>query len=410
MRRDTARVHRSASAGGGKLDGRAGPVNLRARKRTRRVGLRPAARALALCGLVLVAASGCLRLSRPVGDVPPGEWTEHLGDAAHAAFINERVPATVRTAWDIDLGRGLEAAPIIHGDFILSAVSGGVIITADARNGQRYWTRRFNGPVAGQVLRTGSQVHFATQHRNGTLYALDLDRGRRLWSRRIGSPAVATPVFADSSIYFGTTRDVQAADVSDGSEIWRVRLTGPPAQPPVVFNDAVIVAVRDTLFHLGRADGARRARIQLPGEPSAPIGVRGDTLFIAMHPGVVAAYVDGGAREVWRHTLGALVVAAPVVTSDGVFVLTRAAELLRLDRYGARRVIALEGAATESLTITADGALIGTLDGRIVFVRRDGTIVWEERVDGSVRAPAAVRAGSVYVGTLNGRLVKLTAG
>ncbi|MGH7466050.1 MAG: PQQ-binding-like beta-propeller repeat protein, partial [Longimicrobiales bacterium] len=112
----------------------------------------------------------------------------------------------------------------------------------------------------------------------------------------------------------------------------------------------------------------------------------------------------------WRHTLDAPVLAAPVATDDGVFALTRDAVLFRLGAGSARRIVALDGAATESLTITADGALVGTLDGRIVFVRRDGTLVWEERLDGSVRAPAVVHESEVYVGTLNGRLVKLTAG
>jgi outer membrane protein assembly factor BamB len=98
------------------------------------------------------------------------------------------------------------------------------------------------------------------------------------------------------------------------------------------------------------------------------------------------------------------------VTDDGVFALTREGELYLLGPNRVRRIVALDRAATESLSITADGALIGTLDGRIVFVRHDGSIAWEEQLDGSVRAPAVVHESNVYVGTLNGRLVKLTSG
>jgi outer membrane protein assembly factor BamB len=96
-----------------------------------------------------------------------------------------------------------------------------------------------------------------------------------------------------------------------------------------------------------------------------------------------------------------------VVTDSGVFVLTRGAELLRLGSVRAQRIAAVGGAATESLTVTANGALIGTLDGRLTFVRHDGTRVWEERFEGSIRAPAAVHRSVVYVGTLTGRLIKL---
>lgn len=389
------RPQRSVSTGGGKLSAAHSAVNLRS---------------LTLCALTALAMSGCFRLSRTIPELPEGDWTERLGDPAHAAFITERVPATVRMEWDIDFGRGLPVAAIVRENLIVSAVSGGAVTTANAGSGRRFWTRRFNGPLAGQVLRVGPRIYFATQHRNGTLYALDLHRGRRRWSRRLGSPAAAEPAYADGRIYLGTNRDVQAFEADDGAMLWRIRLGGPPVQAPVVVGDELLVAVRDTLFRIAREDGSVRGRIGLAGEPSAPIAVRGDTLVIAMQPGIVAAFTDAGERELWRHAFSAAVVAAPVATDEGVFVLTRSAELHLVGPHSARRVIALDGAATESLTVTADGSLIGMLDGRLVFVRRDGTRVWEQQLDGSIRAPAVVHDADVYVGTLTGRLVKLTSG
>jgi outer membrane protein assembly factor BamB len=432
MRRDTARVLRAetarvlrASAGGGKLGGPPGAVNLRAitvraialpAVALRTIALRTIAlravtlRALAICALAAIVLPGCFRVSRAIDDLPQGDWTSRLGTLAHAPFLDERVPLSVRTQWEIDFGRGVTVAPILTDDLILSAVSGGQVLTANAMNGRRHWSRRFNGPVAGQVLRVGSQMIFATQHRSGTLYVIDLHRGRRRWSRRLGSPAIAEPAWADGSIYIATTRDVQAFDAADGDDLWRTRLTGTPVQPPVVLGDELLVAVQDTLLRIARDDGEVRARIALAGQASAPIAVQGDTIVIAMNPGIVAAYVERGAREIWRHAFDAAIVAAPVITPEGVFVLTRSAELHQLGPYSSRRIVALDGAATESLTLTADGALVGTLEGRLVFVRRDGTIIWEERLDGSVRAPAVVHDSEVYVGTLNGRLVKLTSG
>ena len=365
--------------------------------------------ALAVVAVCAVALSGCIRFARTVAELPDGEWTTRLGDAAHAPYLTERVPSTVSVAWEADLGRGLPVAPIIQQNLIVSAVSGGGVIAADARDGEMYWSRRFNGSVAGQVLRVGSQIYFATQQRNGSLYAMDLHRGRRSWSRRIGSAAAAEPAYADGRIYLGTHRELQAIDAANGSVLWRLRLDGPPAQPPLISGGDVFLVVRDTLFRVGRENGDIRGRAAIAGEPSAPLALRGDTLFIAMHPGIIAAYLDGGARELWRHTLDAPVLAAPVVTDDGVYALTRQADLYVIDPHASRRLASLGGAATGSLSITADGALIGTLDGRVIFVRRDGTVVWEQEVDGSVRAPAAVHDSSVYVGTLNGVLVKLTA-
>ncbi|MGH7448433.1 MAG: PQQ-binding-like beta-propeller repeat protein, partial [Longimicrobiales bacterium] len=253
-------------------------------------------RTLAVIVLFGSVASGCIRLSRTVAQLPEGEWTTRLGDAAHAPFIREHVPQSVTVDWEADLGRGLPVAPIVQHDLIVSAVSGGGVVAVDARNGERYWSRRFNGAVAGQVIRVGPRIHFATQHRNGTLYTLDLDRGRRAWSRRLGSRAAAEPVYADGRIYLGTHTELQAIDAANGSIIWRRRLTGPPVQPPIIVGDDLLIAVRDTLFRIGRDDGMVRGRAGIAGEPSAPLALRGDTLVIAMHPGIVAAYVDAGAR------------------------------------------------------------------------------------------------------------------
>jgi outer membrane protein assembly factor BamB len=395
IRRHARFVRHRTSATRGKLSGTRSRVNLLA---------------FAIIATAGVLVAGCIRPSRAIPQLPDGDWTVRLGDAANAPFVHERVPAAVSIEWDADIGRGVPVAAIVQQDLIVSAVSGGGIITLRADDGRRFWTRRFNGSVGGQVLRSGSHIYFATQHRNGTLYALDLSRGRRIWSRRIGPPAAAEPAFADGVIYLASNRDIQAVDARDGALIWRVRVARAPAQAPIVIADNVIVAVRDTLFSFARHDGRVSARTALAGEPSAPLAVRGDTIFVAMFPGIVAAYVDGGAREVWRQTLDAPILAAPVVTDDGVFALTRDGDLYLLGPSRSRRIVALDRAATESLTITADGALIGTLDGRIAFVRRDGVVAWEELLDGSVRAPAVVRDSNVYVGTLNGRLVKLTPG
>jgi hypothetical protein len=60
------------------------------------------------------------------------------------------------------------------------------------------------------------------------------------------------------------------------------------------------------------------------------------------------------------------------------------------------------------LTLTADGLLVGLLDGRLQLIRRDGSIVWQEKLPGSLRAPPAVRGSNIYAATLNGRLIKLS--
>jgi eukaryotic-like serine/threonine-protein kinase len=359
--------------------------------------------------LLALSAGACIAPGRRVPVAPPGDWTVRHGDARHAPYIDERVPTSVRIDWDEGMGRGLPAAPILQDDVIIAVVSGGGVLTASTEDGTRFWGRRFNGSIAGQVLRVNDRVLFVTQHRNSTAYALDLLSGRRQWTRRLNARAVAEPAYADGYMYIVTDRgELVTLDSGTGTIAWRTRAGTHPAQPPVLIGDEIVVAARDTIVRLARSNGAVRGRHPIAAIPTAPLALHGDTLTIAMQGGIVAAYAERGAREIWRHRIGSTVLAAPVVGSDAVYVLTRDADLFRLTRFRAQRIAELGGAATESLTVTATGALIGRLDGRITLVGFDGTQHWEEQLSGSIRAPAAVRNASIYVGTLTGRMVKLS--
>jgi len=66
------------------------------------------------------------------------------------------------------------------------------------------------------------------------------------------------------------------------------------------------------------------------------------------------------------------------------------------------------GAIVTSPVIAGDGAIVlGTSDGRVVAVFRDGVIKWERPVEGSPTSAAIGAAGRVHVGTSRGRLVAL---
>jgi len=382
------------SAGGGKLFRRQGAVNA----------------ATLLIAVLALLSTACFRPPRALVDPPPGDYTGRSGDPRNAAFLAEGVPAEVEVAFIETLGRALPETALVQEDLLITVVSGGSIVTASAASGRRYWSRRFNGSIAGRPLRVGNRIIFATQHRDGSVMALDIRRGRRVWEHELDARPAAEPAFADGFVYVATDDGVlHALHAERGSAMWQVRIGMLADQPPLVIGDDVIVAARDTLYRVTRANGAVAARHPIAGAPTAPIAAHGDTVIVVTQTGTVAAYGERGARELWRHEVEAPVLAMPVIADDGVYVLTRGADVWRITARSAERIAQLDGAATESLTVTADGILVGQLDGVVTFLRRDGRPVWRERMPGSVRAPAAVRDSAVYITTLNGRIVKLTS-
>jgi outer membrane protein assembly factor BamB len=363
-----------------------------------------------MVALLALAGAACAA-PRTIRQLEPGQWTAQLGDVRNTTSLREQVPAAVDIAWQTGIGRGVSAMPIVQGDLIIAPISGGGIATASASTGDRFWTRRFRGAVAGSPLRVDDRVYFATFYRGGTIYSLDLHRGRRIWSRNIDGRTSGGIAFADGVLFVPTDRgEVFALDATNGSVIWRIRYNAVAAQAPIVLDDELVMATEgDSLLRIARGDGAVRARLPLPGMVTAPIVATGDTLILAMSQGVIAAFAERGARELWRHELGAPVLAAPVPTADGIYVLTRTADLFRLNGGSAVRLAELGGAATQSLAVSANGVLVGRLDGTLVFVDRNGRTVWQQQLNGSIRAPALVYGSAVYAVTLAGRLFKLSS-
>jgi outer membrane protein assembly factor BamB len=390
----------------GKLGTRPDRVNLRVLMR-RAIPRLPL---YATSGAVLLTA-GCFHPTGIVHNAPPGDWTGPLGDARRTPYLTEHVPAEPVIAWEERFGRGYTDVPVVVGDLIFASSTAKSATVANAVTGKRIWERRLNGAVVGALLRKDERVYAVTQSREGRVEALTVERGAHAWNVKLNAPAAAGGVLVDSVIYAGNIRgEFFALSIADGHRIWRIRLPAPPATAPVPYgSDLVVVTNNDSLVLVDRATGRTSPGMKLPGSVSAPVSLHGDRLLIATQPGLVQAIHLPDLRVEWSVPVGASVLAAPGVdTSGDIYVLTRDADVWRITAQGApARIAQLGGAATESFTLTADGMLIGKLDGSVYFLKRDGSTLWERNFAHSVRAPIAVNKGVIYVPLGDGRRVML---
>lgn len=364
-----------------------------------------------LAALIALLATGCfLQPGRTVLHVPPGEWAAPLGGDARAAYAMESVPETPREQWRRGMERGLQHPPIVHGDLLIAGSTGRTLLAASAENGRRFWVRRFNGPVVGSALRSGDTIFIATASRDGSVYAYSVARGRKLWHTKLRNPASGAPVLAGGHVIASSLRgELFALEPESGDVAWHVRVPGGVIGAPVVHEGSLVLATaRDTLLRVSLQDGRVLATRALDGTPSAGLARHGDRALVPVHPGRIVQYTLPDLERVRSDSLGAPVLAAPVVDADGTtFVLTGIADVWRIDAAGATRIAALGGAARESLTLARNGLLVGRLDGTLVLLRRDGSEVWRQAYRSALRAPVAVRDGAAYVSLLNGDVVKL---
>jgi outer membrane protein assembly factor BamB len=388
-----------------KLGRRAGSVKRHGAVR----GGAAAAVALLLAG----AASGCGRPLRPAPFANPGTpWAMTQGGPARAPHAAETVADSVELVWRADVGRGLHAPVLVEGGIVFAATGSRMIAALDPATGEHFWDRRLDGGAPSGLVRHGTRLIAATVDRQGRVHATGISRGSGAWSRRVGPVSHAPVLVGDTVLVVTDGGALHVLDAASGSPHWQIRLPAAPRASPVPTRHGHLVMVRDSVLLLDRRNGAILARTAVEGNVSAAPAVAGDTAFLPLFSGELLLLSLPALAELGRVATGAPILAAPVVAPDGaVYFLNRAAELWRLPRPGpaenAERLAGPDGAATGSLTLVANGLLVGRLDGVLLFLDRDGGELWRRELGDAIRAPVTVADGAVYVPLLRGHIVKL---
>jgi outer membrane protein assembly factor BamB len=374
----------------------------------RGVNLARGASVLALAALF----SGCaMRRESPPKEIPSLEWPTYLGNVRRSGYAGERAPDSVEVAWRVHPARGLLSPVLVAPPMALATTEGRVVAALAVDRGGSYWTRRVEDSMTGGAVAGGNRLYAATSDADGYAYAIRFDGGGVAWKRGMGG-ATQTPLLVNDTLFIGTDRaGVHALSASSGARLWRAAVPASAEATPVPFGEIIAVAARnDSIYALRRADGRILARVPMGGGAAAPPALAGDTLYVPLHTAELLALRLPGLDTLFRVRTTLPVEAAPIVAPDGgVYLLDGGGTVWRIPPREAtvEMVAALDGAARASLTLARDRLLVGRLDGTLLAIRLDGSIVWRRQFGESIVAPVSVADGAVYVPLLSGEVVKL---
>ena len=363
----------------------------------------------------------------------------YVGGSATAYALDA---ATGEKMWAGDIG-SYTGSVATDGDRVI-AVPGDSLVAFDAKTGELSWETPLPSVVNDRespVLADGLVV-YVHEH---TGFAVDAATGDVVWQTDSEAVDGPKPAVADDVAVFVDNGDgeatVRALAVADGSTVWETTLGTEVRAPPVLTADRVyLAAAGETLFGLDRTDGSViDERWYRGGGTTGEPAVTEDRLFVGHVRGVTAfargeleplpdigGWVTSGAdRRNSRRNAEATPPQSEVdvewtvrsndpnrpVVAQGLVVVG--------DRGSLRGIEADSGAVrwrrrltdTTSFPTTSPVAIDGlicatTRGGRVVAVRpEDGSIAWEQDVDGEFPAPmtavdglvyAIARAGSVY--------------
>jgi outer membrane protein assembly factor BamB len=254
---------------------------------------------------------------------------------------------------------------------------------------KRVWSTKISGEVP--KLRLGLGVAASDQHvfvasHKGALDAFALETGKRVWRTQLKAPLSGGPSAAHDRVAVGTSKgEVILLSESDGRVLWRVRINSEILAAPAIGTDVVLVRTVDGKMHgLSVSDGSENWVVdqQVP-----KLSLRGTSTPILSGDLAITGFDNGRLMAVNRHN-GTTVWDTAAGQSRGS---TELARLIDVD---------------SPVIVEGDDLFSVAFQGRVVHITRDtGQVIWTH--DLSSYRGLAIDAGSVYVSTAEGNVVRL---
>ncbi|UCF21255.1 MAG: PQQ-binding-like beta-propeller repeat protein [Gemmatimonadota bacterium] len=329
---------------------------------------------------------------------------------ARAPFRTERLStAEPTTVWSEGVGSGIQGMPVLAGEAIIAATSDRYLEARSRQDGSLFWRKRLEGPPVSPII-IGDAIYTATEGL-GELRALDVALGDDRWKQRFAS--VRTPLaMAGDTLFVATengglfafdrcsrSEDPAGCRTPEGEPIWSTAFRGPPSAGPLVLTDWVVVVALDSLYLFDRFSGMRRAAAQGPDIAVGELASDGSTVFLATENGSLLAWTTPNLELLWQISGFGNFQSGPVLDGNLGYAVTRTGQVLAFDLTdGAARVIAeCKGAVIAPPTLVRNGLLVGTLDGKLHFLGRDGESIWMVEFDGLIETPVIVHQGRILV-------------
>ena len=372
-------------------------------------------------------------------------WTHVAVDPTHKT-VHAKLSPELRQIWSVPIGEGnsrrsvITATPVVAGDAIFTMDSKCTVM-AHTRDGQALWSESLVPPFEGDGdASSGGLAYwngrlFATTG-FGALHSIDPASGAVLWTQKFGAAANFAPTVADGIAYVVTADSkAWAVDVRNGRVRWR--LESIPAAGSVHSDVAPAVAEGRVYFPFSSGEiigasassgepywSAKVAGIRVAGPRfamrgvSSPPVVDGGVLYAANQSGKMSAINTSDGKANWTADEGAY--SAVVPAGDSVFLVSDAAELVRLDASTGRKIWAVplpefkrpRARRKKAVFANYGPVLVG---GRLIVASSDGFIRHFEPESGTLigttELPSGASSGPVvvdgvlYLTTDQGRLL-----
>lgn len=294
--------------------------------------------------------------------VGPDTWAQIRRTPDSSGSTPEAAPFPHHLRWTYRTSKPLLAAPAVIEHHVYLTTGDGRAVALDRQTGQPVWEFHTGWLSSSTPAVAGDAVIVAI--RPGRILSLDRHTGALRWETPLESPVLASPVVVNGTIYIGAAdKKLYALDAATGRQRWAFATQDWIVSAVAYADDRVIVASQDSRLHVVGAETGRRRLVYETGigrHIGAGPAVQGDRVYFCSVGGRVWA-ID------WQAT---------------TYPLERALLFWRTHLY---------------------------LWGMLAEAPVQKGSVWVRRVGGDVRHTPAIAHDTVYVTTLQGKVVALDA-
>lgn len=181
-----------------------------------------------------------------------------------APLVELKGSMAVRTAWKLDIGKGMDYmfSPVVVDNTVLVAGAEGAIARVESASGRQVWRIKAESPLTSGVGTDGTMI--AVGGAKGVVLTYDMD-GKPLWHAQASSEVLSAPVVGEGMVVVRSIDNrIVGLDAKTGAKKWTVQRVSPPLTlrnaPGMIVSgkDVIIAQPGGKLLALNLATGAPR--------------------------------------------------------------------------------------------------------------------------------------------------------
>jgi len=366
----------------------------------------------------------------------PADWPELGGGPGRlAASAGDLCPALV-PRWAFPVGGAVHAAPIAAGGVLFVGGDGGTLWAVDAATGAPRWRFSTATRIRAPALYASGRVYVGCG--DGKVYALNAQSGRLLWRFDAGGPVLAAPVMVSSTLVIATYPGlILGLDPASGRLRWRTSAGNDLLDANMAaYGGQVFLTTSGGRLMALDADGGGTTWVAGDARPSGAPACAWSAVIAPARAGLLALDATGGA-PLWLCEgapgdgwVGAALGPASVYAAagDALFAIdaatgellwaTEAPSFSGAGRSGAGGEGFWPGGLRKPRPVPREQVMPPVLAAGVVFWPRgsallaydaaDGDLLWESELPAACASPAALWAGSLYLGAADGNVYALS--